>query len=76
MIFTTEQIRWLLWQMQYETIMDPSVEFPYRIQKQTHGYGDGVRGKIQATLSVMLEASLVAADIAELSPKQRLENAG
>lgn len=55
MMLTLEQLQLLLDLLRYETV----AEFDsYRVVKRTHGYRDGEAGKIQAVLSVMIEAKV------------------
>ena len=60
MLLSTEQLRWLLEQLRWETKVEASDQFPYRIQQRGFGYRDGIAGKVQAALSIMAEASTTA----------------
>lgn len=59
MILSVEQIRFLLNELGYKT----SYEFGgrYRLQEKVSGYQEGDVGKIQAYLSVILEAKMLEA---------------
>ena len=57
MLLSEEQLRFLLEQLSYKTVVERTGEFPFRIQKREGGYSDDpIVGQTQATLSMMLEA--------------------
>lgn len=58
MLLTNEQILALLDLLKYETVAEDG---RYRMVKRVDGYREGEPGKIQALLSVMLEAKSRAA---------------
>lgn len=58
MFFTEEQIRFLIDEMRYDTVVEPTKDFRFRIQRleRTGWTTDRNRSQIQAVLSIMLEA--------------------
>lgn len=57
MMLTEEQLEFLLEQLSWETVVEPSDKFQFRVQQQVMGYREGVAGKVQATLSMLLEGA-------------------
>jgi hypothetical protein len=59
MMLTVEEIRILMEELAWETVLDETNNFRYRIQRRGHGYSERPEiGRIQAALSIMLEAKL------------------
>jgi len=57
-MLTKEEIRYLLAELAQETVVEPSSGFPYRVTCRKMGYSDDLqRSKLQAKLSIMLEAA-------------------
>ncbi len=55
-ILTTEQIQYLLKELSYETIVEKTDKFQYRIQREKFGYSDNTDvNVIQAALSIALQ---------------------
>ncbi len=57
MILTADQIKFLLEQLRFETVAEWDAG-RFRVQHSQSGYRDGIAGKCQAALSVMLEAKM------------------
>lgn len=66
MLFTEEQIRFLMKEMSYETVHEPTDDYPYRVQRlERAGYSSDLnRGQIQAALSIMLEVKTTKSTVA------------
>jgi hypothetical protein len=56
MLLTADDLQFLLEELSYETVIEETDEFRFRVQKRTFGYREGRVGKIQAMLSMMLQA--------------------
>ena len=54
MLLSVKQLQFLLTELSFETVSE--FDGRYRVQRKTNGYREGDPGKIQAALSVMLEA--------------------
>jgi hypothetical protein len=55
-MLTAEMLSLLLNELGYVTVVEPTQGFPFRVQREVCGYREGLAGKAQATLSIMLEA--------------------
>jgi hypothetical protein len=55
-MLTIEQVEFILHELGYETVVEPTESFRYRVQCRATGYREGIAGKCQAALSIMLEA--------------------
>lgn len=57
-MMSPEDIQQLLAMLAEETIVEPTSEFPFRVSRCQSGYSsDPQRARLQATLSLMLEAA-------------------
>lgn len=55
MPLTEEEIRWLLNELRWVTVIKRTPDFNYRIQQERGGYQEGMAGQIQSKLSIELE---------------------
>lgn len=57
MNLSVAQLARLLELLGEETVVAPSLEFPFRISQRAFGYREGLDGVLQAALSVALQAA-------------------